>query len=788
MMKKILFIFLLTFSFLQLFSQNYTISGYVEDKETGEKLISAYVFDEYSKKGTVTNTYGFYSLTLPKDSVKLVSSYLGYFPVQKTLFLKKNQKIDFKLSVANELQEIEITSERVEKIEEKSQMSQVEVPIKQIKSLPALFGEVDVLKTLQLLPGVQSGTEGTSGLYVRGGSPDQNLVLLDNVPVYNVSHFLGIFSVFNADALKNVNITKGGFPARYGGRLSSIIDINMKDGNMKGYHGAGSIGNITSKLMIEGPIVKDKASFIVSGRRTYADLFLRPLIQRTANRDDVSVDFKLYFYDLNTKANYIINSKNRLYLSFYSGNDVFGFYNKSTYENNISENGGGINWGNTIFALKWNSQLSPKLFLNSTATYSNFNTLFKGEYSDSDLQNDQKVSFLAQYSSGIKDYAAKMDFDYIPLPNHYIKFGAGYINHTYNPGVLSINLEQNSIKADTTIGYDNSNSHEFDVYGEDDFSYGNFKANIGLHFSGFKTGEAFYNSLQPRIGLRYLIGNGIAIKGSYATMKQYINLLTSESISTPLDLWVPSTEKIKPQYSWQGALGVAKTFTNDLEFSLEGYYKEMKNVISYRPGSSFLGEAPGEIDWENKVVQGNGQSYGLEFLLQKKQGDFSGWIAYTLSWNWRQFDEINGGEKYPFKYDKRHDFAIVGTYKISKRIVFSASWIYSTGNAVSIPVFKYPYKVDNTIIGKPHVYYEIESLGKKNSFRMSDSHRLDLSFEFHKKRKHWERAWVIGAYNTYNHKNPIFMISDYDYDRDKTVYKEVSLLPVLPFISYQFKF
>ncbi len=757
--------------------------------QTGEKLISAYVFDKISKKGAVTNTYGFYSLTLPGDSVNLIISYLGYSPQTKSFYLNKNIQLDFKLSMANELQEIKITSERIEKIEEKSQMSQVEVPIQQIKSLPALFGEVDVLKTLQLLPGVQSGTEGTSGLYVRGGTPDQNLVLLDNVPVYNVSHFLGIFSVFNADALKNVSIIKGGFPARYGGRLSSIIDINMKDGNMKGYHGSGSIGNITSKLMVEGPIIKNKASFIVSGRRTYADLFLRPLIRKTAYNQDFTFDFKLYFYDLNAKANYIINDKNRLYFSFYSGNDVFGFHNKENYNDNISENGGGINWGNTIFALKWNNRINPKLFLNSTLTYSNFNTLFKAEYSDSNIKKNEKYGFYAKYSSGIKDYAAKMDFDYIPLPNHYIKFGAGYINHTYNPGVLNLKTEEISFELDTTLGYSNSKSREFDIYAEDDFTYGNLKANLGFHLSGFKTGKSFYHSLQPRIGLRYLIGYGYAIKASYATMKQYINLLTSESISTPLDLWVPSTSKIKPQYSWQGAFGIAKTFTKDLEFSLEGYYKEMENVISYRPGSSFLGEAPGEIDWENKVVQGKGQSYGIEMLLQKKYGDFTGWIAYTLSWNWRQFDEINGGEKYPFKYDKRHDFAIVGTYKFSKNIVCSASWIYSTGNAVSIPVFKYPYRFSgNGSSGKPEVYNEIESLGKKNSFRMSDSHRLDLSVEFHKKKKYWERAWVIGVYNTYFHKNPFFLISDYDYEKNKTVYKEVSLLPVLPFISYQFKF
>ena len=780
-MKKIYLFLFLTVLVYPIFSQNFTISGYVEDSETGEKLISAYIFDNISGKGTVTNTYGFYSLTLPKDSVSLKASYLGYNTIVDVIYLNKNIELNFALNPSNQLQEVEITSERVEKIEERTQMSRVDVPLQQIKSMPALFGEVDVLKILQLLPGVQSGTEGTSGLYVRGGSPDQNLVLLDNVPVYNVSHVLGIFSVFNADALKNVSITKGGFPARYGGRLSSILEINMKDGNMKKFHGAGSIGNLTSKLMLEGPIVKDKASFIVSGRRSYVDLFLKPLIKSATDGDE---DLDLYFYDLNAKANYIINNKNRVYLSFYSGKDIFGFKSNYSYDNYESEDRGGINWGNLITAIRWNYQITPKLFLNTTATYSDFETIFFAEQKSTD--NGEIENFLAKYSSGITDLAGKLDFDFIPTPDHYVKFGASYINHTYNPGAFSLKSESEDFPLDTVIGYDKTKSAEFDIYAEDDFAIGNLKANIGLHFSGFKTGDEFYNSLQPRVGLRYLLNNGFALKGSYATMKQYINLLTSESISTPLDLWVPSTEKIKPQYSWQGALGIAKTLNKGYELSLEGYYKEMENVISYRPGSSFLNEAPGETDWENKVVQGDGQAYGLELLLQKQKGRLAGWVSYTLSWNWRQFDEINGGEKYPFKYDRRHDFSIVGTYKVSDNIVLSGSWIYSTGNAVTIPVFKYPYEGNFHSGG----YYggEIENLGKKNDFRLSDSHRLDLSIEFHKKKKHWERAWVIGVYNAYFHKNPFFLISDYDYRNDKNVFKEISLLPILPSVSYQFKF
>ncbi len=786
-MKKTIFILLLFILITPIYSQNYTISGYVEDLETGEKMISAYVFDDISGKGTVTNNFGFFSLTLPRDTVELKASYIGYNSLAKKFYLQKNTTLSFNLEPANNLKEIEITGDRVEKIEERTQMSKVEVPIMQIKTLPALFGEVDVLKTLQLLPGVQSGTEGTSGLYVRGGSPDQNLVLLDNVPVYNVSHILGIFSVFNADALKNVSITKGGFPARYGGRLSSILEINMKDGNMKKYHGNGSIGLITSKLMVEGPLVKDKASFIISGRRTYADILLRPIVRWAARQEgsNEKIKLKMYFYDLNAKVNYILNDKNRIYLSFYSGSDVFG----SGYEYNRSSSVassfyGGINWGNLITALRWNNQISPKLFMNTTLTYSDFQTVFLAE--EKEVLKDTTNGFFVKYKSGIRDLAAKLDFDYIPSPNHYVKFGASYINHTYFPGAINFKIENNNFPVDTVLGYDKSKSSEFDLYAEDDFSIGQLKANIGLHLSGFKVNKEFYKSLQPRLGLRYLLNNGIALKGSFATMKQYINLLTSESISTPLDLWVPSTDKIKPQNSWQGALGLAKTYKNDYELSLEGYYKEMDNVISYRPGSSFFDEGVGEIDWENKVVQGKGQSYGLEFMVQKQRGKFSGWLAYTLSWNWRQFDGINNGEKYPFKYDRRHDFSIVGTYKFTDDIILSGSWIFSTGNAVTLPVYKYRIKPG----------YEIENNIKKNSFRMSNSHRLDISIEFHKKKKYWERAWVIGVYNAYFHKNPFFLYTediyeerpDGNYSRGKRVFKEVSILPFLPSISYQFKF
>jgi len=537
-------------------------------------------------------------------------------------------------------------------------------------------------------------------------------------------------------------------------------------------------------LMIEGPIVKNKASFIVSGRRSYVDLILKPLIQMSIDDgENVDLDLQLYFYDLNVKTNAILNKKNRLYLSLYSGKDIFGFNTTYTGDDNKSTEGFGINWGNIISAARWNYEINSKLFLNTTFTYSKFTTTFYGLSNIKEGNSIQNI--YAKYYSGIEDYGLKADFDFIPNPSHYIKFGASAVDHTYYPGAFSFIIKDKSYNLDTILGYDNLHSKEYDLYIEDDFAFGNFKANAGIHASGFSTEGKFYKSVQPRVSMRYLLPGKVALKASFATMKQYINLLTSESISTPLDLWVPSTGKIKPQRSWQGALGMAKTLSNGLDLSLEGYYKEMTNVISYLPGESFFNQSFGEIDWQNKITQGKGQSYGLEFFLQKKKGRLSGWIAYTLSWNWRQFDAINDGKKYPFKYDRRHDFAIVTTYKLSKKVTVSANWIYATGNAVTIPVFKYK----NAFSSYSHSNISvIESLGEKNAFRVSDSHRLDISFQFHKKHKHWERTWVVGVYNAYFHNNPFYIYTSYDYEKDRNVFKEVGLLPFLPFFSYQFKF
>lgn len=769
-------------------AQSYTISGYLEDAATGEKLIAANVYDQHSGAGAVTNTYGFFSLTLPADSVALTFSYIGYQAQEERFLLTANRTLNINLSPYVELATVEVTADRSERIEQQTQMSRVEVPVDQIKRIPALLGEVDVLKALQLLPGVQSGGEGQNGLYVRGGSPDQNLILLDGVPVYNVSHLLGIFSVFNADAIKNVTLTKGGFPARYGGRLSSVLEINMKEGNLQEWHGEGSIGLISSKLTLQGPIQKGKTSFLVSGRRTYADLIFKPIIKSSTPPDE-TIDVGLYFYDLNAKIQHKINDQHRIFLSAYTGADVF----TNRYADEFGAFSGGIDWGNLISAARWNWQISPKLFANTTLTYSKYEIDISAG-SENFNENGPDDKFSALYVSGIEDVGGKIDFDFIPNPDHYLRFGAGWTNHTYRPGALSFKLtDGEDFNLDTLLGSQNNYSNEFFLYLEDDFSLGPLKINAGLHASAFAVDNEWYTSLQPRLGLRYLLDNDLAIKAGFSTMTQYINLLTSEALSLPSDLWVPSTAQVKPQQSWQVALGVAKTINDEYELSVEGYYKEMDNVISFKEGASFLFGL--ENDWQSKVTQGEGESYGLEFFFQKKRGRTTGWIGYTLSWNYRQFDEINSGRRFPYRYDRRHDISVVVNHDFSEKIGLSAAWVYGTGNAITLNTITYPNNVYPGF-GESPFFSEIETGGEKNAFRMSNYHRMDLSIEFRKKKPKWERKWVVGVYNAYYHRNPYYVISDTQFvtnDQgqvidEKRVFKEISILPIIPSVSYQFKF
>lgn len=771
----------LLFSSQQLKAQKFTISGYIKDKRTGEVLIGANIYNKENYQGTTSNKYGFYSLTLPADSVKLVFSFVGYQPIDTHFYLNKDSEMDVGLEGVVELDEIVISGQ--EEIEEITQMSKINIPVDQIKAMPALLGEVDVLKVLQLLPGIQSGTEGSSGLYIRGGGPDQNLILLDGVPVYNASHLFGFFSVFNADAINNVELIKGGFPARYGGRLSSVIDITMKEGNNEKLRGEGAIGLVSSKLTLEGPIKNERTTFLFSGRRTYIDLLARPLIKSATDGDEIA---GYYFYDLNGKINHKFSNRDRVYLSGYFGNDDAYSRFSENYELDdhsvSSEDEFRLAWGNIIAAARWNHVFNPKFFSNLTLTYSRYRfdvSQYYAEeriYVDSVDSEEESIS----YFSGIRDFGAKIDFEFIPDPNHYIRFGVNAINHTFNPGILSF---QSSVQSDTTVGSFRTTANEFSAYLEDDIRVSdNLKINAGFHVSAFSVGDEFYTSFQPRVAARYLLNNGLSIKGSYAQMAQFIHLLTNSGIGLPTDLWLPATERVAPQEAHQFALGLAKTIRKHYEVSLEAYYKEMEGLIEYEEGASFLNV---DGDWQDKVETGRGDSYGVELFVQKKTGKFTGWLGYTLSWSNRQFDNLNFGRWFPYRFDRRHDISITGVFKVNDHIDVSGAWVYGTGNSITLPSSRY---LDySSALFRDFIPDGIKYYDRRNGYRMRSYHRLDLSIGFSKQKKWGVRKWTIGTYNTYSTRNPFFIDVHRDSEGNRR-FIQYSLFPIIPAISYSFKF
>ncbi|MFC6997323.1 TonB-dependent receptor [Rufibacter roseus] len=779
--KKLRLLVLLGFALVWLpmasYAQKFTLSGYVRDAKTGENLIGVAILNSITGQGTATNAYGFYSITVPKDSLKLVFSYVGYERSTMSVFLNKDMEQNVLLTPAStQLEAVEIVNTREEDVRETTRMSTINMSVAQIKSVPALFGEVDVLKVLQLLPGVQSGGEGTSGFYVRGGGPDQNLILLDGTPVYNASHLFGFFSVFNAEALNNVELVKGGFPARYGGRLSSVLDISMKEGNMNEVDGEGSIGLIASRLTVGGPIKKDVASFIFSGRRTYIDILARPFM----NKEEGVAGY--YFYDLNGKLNWKVSPKDRLYLSAYTGYDEF--YNKMEDNGSGRQNSrAGLGWGNLTSAFRWNRIINQRLFLNTHLTYTKYQFDISSE-EESTYQGD-RYDYRLKYLSNIRDLSAKLDFDFIPNLNHYIRFGGQYVHHQFQPGALQVRSNSDGEADNLDVNTKKTNAQEVGVYIEDDVRLSErVKVNLGVRANGFGVNGEFYSSIEPRASVRFIATDKLSLKASYANMTQFIHLLTNSGIGLPTDLWVPSTEKIKPQRSNQVAIGATRTIADDkVEFSVEAYYKTMHNLIEYKEGASFIGISS---NWDTKVTTGKGDAYGLEFFLHKKVGRTNGWIGYTLAWSNRQFAELNQGKEFPYRYDRRHDFEVVVIHQLKPNLSLSATWVYGTGNSITLPEARY-------VVGEafPDGYTGTQTYsdyGSRNGYRMAAYHRADISLS-HTKKKSWgEVVNNISFYNAYNRKNPYYIYLQSGYDGEPGKFKQISLFPILPSVSKTFKF
>ncbi|HBG56549.1 MAG TPA: TonB-dependent receptor [Porphyromonadaceae bacterium] len=810
--KRLLLFFTLAAGTLA--AQNYTVSGYVTDAANGETLISATVIDKKTSKGAAANNYGYYSLTLPKGEVSLNYSYIGYETDEKTFVLDKDTVLNIALKLNNILDEVTVVGMRSEMGVKGSQMSAVEVPINLIKNIPTLLGENDLIKALQLLPGVQSGTEGSAGLYVRGGGPDENLLLLDGVPLYNVNHMLGFFSVFNSDALKNVTLYKGSFPARFGGRLSSVVDVRMKDGDDKKIRGTASIGLISSKIQLEGPIIREKTTFNVSARRTYIDVLTQPLIKAAAKAEggDGNTAAGYYFYDVNAKFTHKFSDRDKLYLSAYLGDDALYAkvrtrvsYNMDFEDKDYTNLNWG--WGNVVTALRWNHVVNNKLFMNTTASFTRYRS--KLGLGAENVQTDksktppkeEKSELNLTYNSGIRDWTAKMDFDYTPNSAHDIKFGTNYTYHTFRPDVTSMKFVDSEIvnKVDTVIGSPVVYAHETMSYIEDNVSIGNLlKVNLGVHFSTFHVQNQNYSSLQPRAGVRLLLTDNLSVKAGYAGMSQYIHLLSNSLVSLPTDLWVPVTKRIKPMNSHQYSAGLFYSMAGIADFSVEGYYKTMGNLLEYKDGASFMGIS---TNWEDKVSTGRGTAYGVELLAQRSFGNTTGWVGYTWSKSNRIFDEpgneLNNGKPFPAKYDRRHDISLTLTHKFSERIDLSGSWVFSTGNAATFAFHEvkgagYP-NLDN-----PYpVSVEIPHVSARNNFRYNSYHRMDLGVNFHKVTKRGNlRTWNISIYNVYNRWNPFFVYADShsrqnpqtgEYETVNKL-KQATLFPIIPSVSYTIKF
>ena len=756
--KQALFIVFLSFLSTRVSAQvKHTISGSVRTKATGESIIRATVMVEGRTIGVTTNDYGFYSLTLPEGKYSLVVSAIGRQPETIEIDLTADMQLTTLMEVqGTQLQDVTVVAQTRGRSIRSAQMGVEHITTKEMKNVPVLFGERDLLKTLQLMPGVKSTTEGNSGLSVRGGSSDQNLILLDEAPVYNATHFLGFFSTFNSDAIKDVTLYKGGMPAQYGGRLSSVVDVRMNEGNNQDFHVTGGIGLISAKVNAEGPIEKGQSSFLVTARRTYADMFLKLSGDSTKNKNS------LYFYDLNAKLNFTLGSRDKLYLSGYFGRD-----------NLSSADIFGINWGNATGTLRWNHQFGPRLFSNTSLIYSDYN--YKMKISN----NGSSFTVVSE----LRDLNFKEELQYYLNPRNNLRFGFNTIYHSINPGVLDAGNGKSGVN-DTSFqkryGLEN-----VAFIGNDWKASDKLNINYGMRvtvFDALRKGDSSgilaktWVTPELRFALSYQLDPASSVKVSYAGNAQNMHLISASNAGFPTDRWVTSNSVIKPERSHQVSLGYYKNLRDDkYELTVETYYKTLKNQIDYRDGANL--ESTDHI--ETELLYGKGRAYGIEWLLRKKTGRLTGWIGYTWSRSEKKIDGINQAQWYPTFQDRTHDISVVGIYKLNAKWMISGNWVYNTGNAVSFPSGKY-----NTD-GRTFYYY-----AERNGYRMPAYHRLDLSATVQlKQKKHFSSELAFGLYNTYA-RNNAFLITfrDNKTDPGKTEAVQTTLFSAVPFISYNFKF
>jgi len=747
-MKIAYLIILLLLPAILFAQESYTVSGRVTEKETGEDLIGATVVLEPGLQGAVTNHYGFYSISATGGSYKIRFSYIGYEAIEKDITLNDNMRLDIELSETSiNLEEVVISAVRTDRNISNAEMGVERLDMKQVDLIPVLIGEKDILKTLQLLPGISAASEGSTGFNVRGGSIDQNLILLDEASVYSASHLAGFFSVFNSDIIKDITVYKGGIPSLYGGRASSVVDITMNNGNNKEFEGSGGIGLLSTRLSIEGPVIRDRMSYLVSGRRSYADIILRAL-----PGDILEEGTKLFFYDFNAKLNITTNDRNRFFLSAYLGRDVFGY------------EGYGMDWGNYTGTIRWNHLFSERIFSNTSLIYSDFSYGFN-------LESDIK------YDSGIRDYGFKNDITFFINPDNTLNAGLELHQRYFNPGALI-----SSENSDTDIILDKKRALESAIYIENKQIISKvFNAQYGLRLSSFNTyvtgdEKNIYIIPEPRLSLNCRLTTRSSLKISYNRLSQYLHLLSNSTAGQVTDIWIPSSSRIKPVIADQVATGYFRNFFNDIvESSVEIYYKNLRNLTDFEDGTSIMLNE----DIEDQIINGRGRSYGAEFYIKKKQGRLKGWFSYTLSRTEQRIEGINNYEWYPSKYDRIHDISLVGSYDITGRISISSAFVYSTGNAVTFPSGK--YRLNDMVIP----YFT-----ERNGYRMPAYHRMDLSLKIKgKERKRFKTSWDISAYNIYNRHNAYSIyFRESENNNGSTEAVKLSLFGVVPSVSFNMSF
>ncbi|MBN2663303.1 MAG: TonB-dependent receptor plug domain-containing protein [Bacteroidales bacterium] len=775
-MNKILFVFVFIFVFLTGFSQNVTISGYVSDAISTENLINATVRINNTKNAVFTNQFGFYSLIVPSnDSVTITVSYIGCKTIIKTVFLSSDTELNFLMYQSNNIDSIIITAQKG--ITNTTETGVHQIYTNQIKLLPSLGGETDILKAIQLLPGVQSGNEGSNGFYVRGGNTDENLILLDDVPLYNVNHVGGFVSVFNSDAINSAKIIKSGFPAKYGGRLSSVLDVRMKDGNMHKISGNFNFSPISSNLSINGPLKKDKTAFMFSVRALYLGIIVQPLTFLSFNGYSQGYNF----YDINFKLVHKINSNNRLFLSFYQGGDnyIYKLNNFLSFNTSI----GSINnrWGNKLFSFRWNHVFNSKIFSNTTLAY----TKYKFSKIIDLKSSDNSEIYFYKLQTGINDLIFKTDFEYNVNVKLSIDFGFNTTFHSFIPAFSEYKFLSENQNIDTVYKNEKVFGVEYNAYFETNYKLSNvIETKVGIRLANYVADNKCFMSVEPRVILLIKINDNNSLKSSYAQTQQNIHLITSGAATLPMDIWATANIKLPPSESKQITLGYYKSFKNNLyELSVETYCKRLTHLVAFKEGATYL-SIIGE--WTDKLEHnGIGEAKGIEILIEKKYGNTTGWISYTLSKSIRQFENINHGKKYPFKYDRLHSFNVILTEKIKDNIVFTANWVFGSGFPFTLPVARYDIinslRNDTWLPSNQIIIY-----ADRNTYRMRAYHRLDIAINFIKQKKSRIRTWSINIYNVYNRQNPYFYFSKYN-SGTWQIYQQ-SLFPIIPSISYSLKF